>query len=286
MCDGPVHQTGRPLIYFGSRDFVTFEITVYGPKSELHSGHYGNWAPNPALRLARLLASMKNAGGRVLVDHFYDGITPLSETEKQAVARAPDVDPELMREFWMGSTEGAPRSLAELLTEPSLNIRGLASSHVGALASNVIPSSATASIDIRLVEGMAPERTLNRVVEHIRKQGFFVVDRPPDEAVRQQHPMVAWVNREHVGLGAVRTPMDLPVSQEVIRVVDSVRGPAVTLPNMGGSLPLADVERPLGARTIVIPIANHDDHQHSADENLRLQNLWDGIELMAALLAM
>jgi acetylornithine deacetylase/succinyl-diaminopimelate desuccinylase-like protein len=80
--------------------------------------------------------------------------------------------------------------------------------------------------------------------------------------------------------------MDLPISQEVIRIVDSVRGPAVKLPSMGGSLPLAEIEHPLGTRTIVIPIANHDDHQHSFNENLRIQNLWDGIELLAALIAM
>ena len=72
----------------------------------------------------------------------------------------------------------------------------------------------------------------------------------------------------------------------MVRIVESVRGPAVKLPNMGGSLPLADIERPLGTRTIVIPIANHDNNQHSFDENLRIQNLWDGIELMAALLTM
>ena len=88
------------------------------------------------------------------------------------------------------------------------------------------------------------------------------------------------------GEPAVRTPMDLPISQEVIRVVDSVRGPAVKIPNMGGGLPLLSVERPLGVHTIVIPIANHDDNQHTFNENLRLQNLWDGIELMAALIAM
>ena len=88
------------------------------------------------------------------------------------------------------------------------------------------------------------------------------------------------------GENAIRTPMDLPISQEVIRVVESARGPAVKLPNMGGGLPLSSIERPLGARTIVIPIANHDDNQHSFDENLRMQNLWDGIELMAALLTM
>jgi len=286
MCDGPVHQTRRPLIYFGARDVVRLDLTVYGPKNELHSGHYGNWAPNPALLLARLLTSMKDQNGRVLIDGFYDGIDPLSDVEKRAIAEAPDVDRDLMREFWIGSTEGAPAKLLELITRPSLNIRGLSSSRTGAAASNVIPASATASLDIRLVKGMDPRRTPDRVVDHIRSQGFFVVEQEPSAEVRQAHPQVVWVRRGRVGLGAVRTPMDLPISQEVIRIVESVRGSAVKLPTMGGSLPLAEIEKPLGTRTIVIPIANHDNNQHSFNENLRIQNLWDGIELMAALLTM
>lgn len=286
LCDGPIHQTRRQLLGFGARDVVRLDLTVYGAKNELHSGHYGNWAPNPAMMLSRLLVSMKNENGRVLVDHFYDDIEPLSPLEKRAVAEAPDIDRDLMRELLLGSTEGAPMKLAELITQPSLNIRGMASARVGAQASNVVPSSATASLDIRLVKGMDPLRTQDRVVDHIRKQGYFVVDLPPTPEVRLAHPRVVWIDRGRPGFGALRTPMDLPIAQEVIRVVESVRGPTVKVPNMGGSLPLADIERPLGTRTIVVPIANHDDNQHSFDENLRIQNLWDGIELMAALLTM
>jgi len=132
---------------------------------------------------------------------------------------------------------------------------------------------------------MNPQKIAERFVEHIRQQGFFVDDHPPNAQTRMAHSKVAFV----VTKGdepAIRTPMDLPISQEVIRVVESVRGPAVKLPNMGGGLPLTSIERPLGARTIVIPIANHDDNQHTFNENLRIQNLWDGIELMAALLVM
>src|SRR5579884_589492 len=111
ICDGPVHQSGRRQIVFGARGVETVDVTVYGPKRELHSGHYGNWAPNPAMMLARLLASMKDDDGRVLVDHFYDGIEPLSATEKRAIADAPDVDEELKRELWLGRTEGGGRKL-------------------------------------------------------------------------------------------------------------------------------------------------------------------------------
>ena len=82
MCDGPVHQTRRPLIAFGARTVLQVDITVYGAVHELHSGHYGNWAPNPALSLAKLLASMKDDNGRVLVEHFYDDVEPLERRPK------------------------------------------------------------------------------------------------------------------------------------------------------------------------------------------------------------
>ena len=247
MCDGPLHQTRRQLIYFGARDGVRLDLTVYGPRNELHSGHYGNWAPNPALMLARLLTSMKDETGHVLIDHFYDDIQPLSEIEKRAIAEAPVVDEELKQQFWLGSTEGKPAKLADLVTLPSLNIRGLASSRVGAQASNVIPASATASIDIRLVKGMDPRGTLRKVVEHIRKQGFFIVDKEPGADVRLAHEKVVWIDEGRVGAGAVRTldgSADCAGGDSGRR--KSARGPAVKLPNMGGNLPLADVERPLG----------------------------------------
>ncbi len=285
MCDGPLHQTRRQLIAFGARGAARVDVTVYGPRGELHSGHYGNWAPNPALLLARLLASMKDESGHVLVEHFYDQVEPLSALEKRAVAEAPDVDADLMQEFWLGSTEGGGKKLTELITLPSLNIRGMASSRIGAQASNVIPATATATMDVRLVKGMDPKTTAERVIEHIRKQGFFVTDQEPTREMRLSHPKVAMVITGRYE-AATRTSMDLPISQEVIRVVESARGPAVKLPNMGGGLPLTSVERPLGTRTIVIPIGNHDNNQHSYNENLRLQNLWDGIELMAALITM
>ena len=291
ICDGPVAQTRQQLIAFGARGVTTVNITVYGARRELHSGHYGNWAPNPAMMLARLLTSMKDDNGRVLVDGFYDGIAPLSETEKRAIAEAPAPDADLMKELWLGwteggTTEGAPKKLIELLQLPSLNIRGMASSRTGAQASNVIPATATASIDMRLVKGMDNRATSARLTEHIRKQGYFITDTEPSAEVRLTHPKVARVWAGDFGYNAVRTSMDLPISKEVIRVVESARGPAVKMPTMGGSVPLEMIERALGTRTITIPIANHDNNQHSFNENIRIQNLWDGIELMAALITM
>jgi acetylornithine deacetylase/succinyl-diaminopimelate desuccinylase-like protein len=284
ICDGPVHQSRRQQIVFGARGVTDLEITVYGPKHELHIGHYGNWAPNPAMMLARLLASMKDDNGRVLVDHFYDGIEPLSETEKRAIAKEPAVDAELKRELWLGRTEGAGKSLVELLNDPSLNIRGMTSARSGEKASNVIPATASASIDMRLVKGISPEQAQARLIEHIRKQGYFVVDRDPGADTLMSHARVAKVTVQP-GYPAERTSMDLPISREVLRIAESARAPVVKLPTMGGSVPLYMITKTLGSPTITVPIANHDNNQHSANENLRIENLWDGIELMAAMLA-
>jgi acetylornithine deacetylase/succinyl-diaminopimelate desuccinylase-like protein len=286
ICDGPVHQSRRQQIVFGARGITSLDITIYGPKRELHSGHYGNWAPNPAMMLARLLATMKDDDGRVTIDHFYDGIQPLSETERRAVAEAPDVDRDLMRELWLGRTEGGGKKLVELLNLPSLNIRGMSAARTGAQASNVIPAFATATIDIRLVKGIDHDVAAGRVIEHIRKQGYYIVDHDPDAQTRMSHARVAKAIVEPGGYNAARTSMDLPISQLVLRTAESARGPVVKLPTMGGSVPLYMIEETLHAPTITVPIANHDNNQHSFDENIRLENLWDGIDLLAALLAM
>ncbi len=286
ICDGPVHQSRRPQIVFGARGIVEMDLTVYGPAHELHSGHYGNWAPNPAMMLARLLASMKDDDGHVTIERFYDGIEPLSATERQAIAGAPNVDTGLMRELWLGRTEGGGKKLVELLNLPSLNVRGMSSARTGAAASNVIPATATASIDIRLVKGITTEQAAERVLAHIRAQGYWVTESEPDAAARMAHPKVARVTVEPGGYNASRTSMDLPISKLVLRTAEDAVGPVVKLPTMGGSVPLFMIGEILGAPTITTPIANHDNNQHSFNENLRIRNLWDGMELLGALLAM
>jgi len=285
ICDGPVDQTRRQQIVFGARGVTGLELTVYGPRRELHSGHYGNWAPNPAMMLARLLSTMKDDDGRVLIEGFYDGIEPLSETEKRALAEAPENDAMLRRELGLARTEGGGQKLVELINLPSLNIRGFASASVGATARNVIPSTATATLDLRLVKGVDHRQAVARVVEHIRKQGYHVVASEPDQATRLAHPKIIKVIKEG-GYNAARTSMDLEVSRQVIGAVESARGKVITLPTSGGSVPLYIFTDTLKTPTICVPIVNHDNNQHSANENLRLQNLWDGIEVMAALLAM
>jgi acetylornithine deacetylase/succinyl-diaminopimelate desuccinylase-like protein len=280
ICDGTQYPGNRALLTFGARGFLGAQITTYGARRELHSGNFGNWAPNPALALVRLLASLKDDAGKVLIKGFYDGVVPLTAGEQRAIKDAPATERALMDELSLGSTEGAPATLYERLSLPSLNVKGLASA-----GGNIIPSTATAALDIRLVKGMDHEQTARRLTEHIRSQGFHVTTAAPDDALLRAHARVARLVFAGAG-NPIRTPMDSPIAQAVIRTVESVRGPVVKLPTTGGSLPLEPVSRLLGAPMVIVHLANPDNNVHSFDENLRIGNLWDGIEQAAALLLM
>jgi len=281
--DGPVHQSGRPLVFFGNRGDIGLDITVYGPVRALHSGHYGNWAPNPAMELSRLLASMKDADGHVLIDGYYDDVTPLSELEKKALAELPENDADLKSELGIAKPEGGGKKLVELIMQPSLNIRGLRSAYVGEQAQNVVPDRAEASLDARLVRGEDPQKKFEQIVGFIRKQGYYVIDREPTIDERRAHPLIAKIVNEG-GYRASRTPMDLPVSKKLIEVVEGAAGPAVKMPTLGGTAPMYIFEE-LGLPVIGVPIVNADNHQHSSDENLRLGHLWRGMEIYGAILA-
>jgi len=286
ICDGPVHQSGRKQVVFGARGDVNLGLTVYGPKRPLHSGHYGNWAPNPALALAKLLASMKDSTGRVTVAGFYDDVVPLTAAELAAVRRVPPVEDDLRRELGFAQADGQGQSLVALLNQPSLNINGLRSANVGAQAANVIPTTAEAVLDLRLVLGNDYQRQVAKVVRHIERQGFFVTRAEPTEAERTQHPRLVRIAPE-TGYNAQRTAMELPVARSVVAAVQATTAqPVVLLPTSGGSLPLYVFKQELGATTLTVPVANYDNNQHAENENIRLGNLWDGLETMAALMTL
>lgn len=286
FCDGPVHQTRKQQVVFGVRGSTGLQITIYGPHKELHSGHYGNWAPNPAMMLARLLASMRDDDGKVLIEGFYDDVEPLSDSEMQALAAIPNLEGALKQEFGLARTEGGGRRLEELINLPALNIQGLASAGVGPQSRNVVPATASASIGIRLVKGMDHRRAVEKVVEHIRRQGYHIVNGEPDAATRARYPKICRIARGNGGYNAVRVPMHSPIAKKVVAAVQSARGDVILMPTLGGSLPIAPIAEIMKAPVIIVPIANHDNNQHAHNENIRIQNLWDGIEVLATLLAM
>jgi acetylornithine deacetylase/succinyl-diaminopimelate desuccinylase-like protein len=280
--DGPVHQTRRAQVVFGVRGVTGLELTVYGPARALHSGHYGNWAPNPIAELSGLMAGLRDTDGRVLIERFYDDVREPTAAERRAVAAAPSPDAALREELALGRTEADGAPLGERIMLPALNFRAVRGGGPGA---NAVPTEATASIDFRLVPNQTPARVRELVEAHLRAKGYHVVHDTPSAEVRRRHPRVVRLAWEP-GYPALRTAMDLPVSRAVVRAVAGAAGLApVEVPTLGGSLPLFHFGEVLGAPVITLPIADHDDNQHAPNENLRLQNLWDGIEMFAALFA-
>ena len=289
--DGPAHPSGRPQITFGVRGSMGMEVTVYGAARNLHSGHYGNWAPDTGVILSRLLVSMKDEAGRVLVDGWYDTAEPIGEEERAALAAMPAWDEQLKRELGIVRSEGEPESLPERLMVPALNIRGITSGNTGALARNVIPNTAIAALGIRLVKGNDPAHLRQLIVDHIQREGFHVVSQDPDMETRRSYPLIAKVTGGG-GSRAARTSMTNPFAQSVMAAASMAasqafgEGSLVVAPGMGGTLPITPFTEILQKPAIIVPVANHDNNQHAPDENLRIANLWYAIDLYAQLLTM
>ncbi len=288
MCDGPSYYSGSPTLFFGARGIVTLSLTVYGPSESLHSGHYGNWAPNPAVRLAHLLASMRSVDGRVLIKGFYDSVVGLKTAEAKALAEVPGYEHQIKELYSFAGTESPGKSLLQAIQLPALNVNGIHSGWVGAQARTIIPPAAEAAIDIRLVKGNDPVDMLNKVITHIEAQGYRVIDKDPDRAARLSSPLLAKVVVAETGYRAARTAMDLRMSAMTIQALKTLGGrKPVLLPSLGGSLPNYIFEDVLGVDAVIgVPIANHDNNQHQPDENIRIGHLWTGMETMAAIMSM
>ena len=286
MCDGPVHQSGRKTIAFGARGVQSLELTVYGPGRALHSGHYGNWAPNPGVRLLHLVGGMRDDDGRITIDGYAKTVRPLSAAEKNALAAIPDVGPELRTQLLLGASEAKNAPIAERILMPALNLRGFSTGAVAESAANAIPVEARASLDLRLVPDQRPDVLKALLEQHITKEGWFIVRAPPDPATRLAHDKVIRVEWGS-GYPAQRTSMELPLSRAIIAAVQAqVDAPLVILPSMGGSLPLYLFDQVLDTPPITVPIVNFDNNQHAANENVRLGHLWDGIEIFVGLLTL
>jgi acetylornithine deacetylase/succinyl-diaminopimelate desuccinylase-like protein len=284
LFDGPVHQSRRAELFFGARGVIDAELTVYGPVKALHDGHYGNWVANPIMLLTHLLDSMRDENGRILIKDFYADVQPPTATERAALARVPAVETVLRREFQIAANEGDGKPLNELLMLPALNVRGIESGHVGALASNTIQTEARASLDFRLVPAETPQSVQALVEGHIAAQGYTIVRETPDAATRLAHPRIAklvWGS----GYPPARTSLDQPLSRELASIMTAAGHEPVLLPTLGGSIPMYLFQQPGNVPVIGLPVANHDDNQHAPNENLRLQNLWDAIDIYAALFA-
>jgi acetylornithine deacetylase/succinyl-diaminopimelate desuccinylase-like protein len=285
FCDGPMHQSGRRQLVFGVRGDVGVDLTVYGPARPLHSGHYGNWAPHPTDALMRLLASLKDMDGNILIPGYLDEVTPISEAEYAAVAAMPTVDAQLRQELALGRVEGGGKRLELLIMQPAINIVGFQAGGVGEQSRNIILPSASASLDLRLVPGQTLAGVRESLEAHFRTLGFHITADEPDADTLRSHPAVIRVDWEG-GYPAYRSDLDGPEAQKLAQLLKAYEGSAPLLtPTMGGSLPIHLFDQALDMPIVLLPIANHDNNQHGRDENLRLGNLFSAVGVYAAVIA-
>jgi acetylornithine deacetylase/succinyl-diaminopimelate desuccinylase-like protein len=250
----------------------------------LHDGHYGNWVPNPAAMAATLIAQMRDDNGRVTIPGFNDGVRAITPAEQAALRNLPPVGDALKREFGIGRSEGSEELPASIM-RPALNVRGIRAGQVGEAAANAIPTNAVISLDFRLVPDQTPAAVRASVEHFFVAHGWTLVSDEPDLATRLKNPRILRLSWE-AGYPALRSDMSTPAAQAVIGAASKAAGaPVVVLPMAGGSVPLYMFADVFSAPIICLPIVNHDNNQHAANENLRLQNLWDGINTYAALMA-
>ena len=282
--DGPRHPSNRPTLTFGARGIVDLTLTVYGPRRPQHSGHYGNYAPNPAVRLAQLIASMKDDDGRVTIPGFYDGIE-LTDEVRAILARTPDDETEIRRQIGIAEPDRVGASYQESIQYPSLNVRGMAAAWVGDQARTIIPASATAELDVRLVLESDPERLVGLIRDHIESRGYYLLDgREPTEDERMREARIASLTH-FVNYGAFRTPYDSEVGRFLRSALERAFGDEpVLIRNSGGSIPIAPFVVKLGLPAVTVPAVNRDNNQHSPDENLRLGNHVEGVRMYLAVL--
>jgi acetylornithine deacetylase/succinyl-diaminopimelate desuccinylase-like protein len=285
FCDGPMHQSRRRQVLFGVRGSTTVELTTWGPSRPLHSGHYGGWAPNPTQTLVDLLARMHDDEGRVAIPGFGAAVQPPTTRELAAIDAMPEIDDALMAELGLGRRLGGEERLERLLLEPAIVIKGLDGGGVGDAAANVIRSSATASLNVRIVPDQTPATVETAFRGWLTDLGFHVVDDVPTAAERRDHAKVVRLQAGG-GYPGYRAPMDSPEAERLVTILDALGDEATLLtPTMGGTLPVYLFDEALGIPILFLPVANHDNNQHGRDENLRIRNLWDAIGMYAALLA-
>jgi acetylornithine deacetylase/succinyl-diaminopimelate desuccinylase-like protein len=282
--DGPRHASNRPTLVFGNRGAAEVTLKVFGPRAPLHSGHFGNYVPNPAMRLARLLATMKDDRGRVLVKGYYDRIR-LTAVERRILAEAGDDEAAIRLRAGIARAEAVGANYQEALQYPSLNVRGLASASVGDKAANIVPHVAIAELDLRTTPETPPEYLFGLLAAHVRAQGYHLVSGEPSDAERATYDRLASLTLTSGGR-AMRTPLDSPLGAWAFGALQA-SSPGMTpvrIRMMGGSVPTDSLVEALAAPFVIVPLVNPDNNQHTFDENLRIGHYVDGVHTLLVLL--
>ena len=275
--DGPVHISGQPTLIFGCRGITTVNLTVFGASKPQHSGHYGNYAPNPNFMMEHLLASMKDQTGKVLIEGYYDGIK-WDKAAAEIMAAVPDKKEDILKLLEIAKPEQVGGNYQEALQFPSLNVRGMASAWVGNQARTIVPDKTTAAIDIRLVPESDPKRLVALIKTHIEKQGYHIVTKEPTTEERLKYPKICYLYSGGATL-PFRTDMNAPTGKWLEKAIkNTYQQDPVKVRIMGGTVPISSFINQLNIPAIIVPMVNSDNNQHSPNENFRIDYLTNSIK--------
>jgi acetylornithine deacetylase/succinyl-diaminopimelate desuccinylase-like protein len=280
VTDGPKHASGRPTIAGGARGVMKLELVIEAARRDVHSGNFV--VPNPAWKLNGLLASMATPDGAPLIEGFEEDVMAPTAAERALMAALPLDLPALEKELGVRLPADY---LERTMFHPTLTIRGLHSGFIGKEANTIVPHRATVALEIRMVKNQSWDKVYRRVLEHIRGQGFTVLesaDEPLPDDLRGRAVRVV----DKGGYDPAKTSLDLPISREIIACIERAHGGerAVLMPTLGGSVPIWAFTDILGLPTLLVPYANANNRQHSPNEHLRLDHLFQGVRTTAQLL--
>ena len=283
ILDGPRHPSNKPTLTFGARGIVTIQLKVQGPKFPQHSGHYGNYVPNPAVRLSQLIASMKDDNGKVTIPGYYDGVT-ISEEARSIMSAVPDDEDKIRRSIGFSKPDQVANTYQESIQYPSLNVRGMKSGWVEKEVRTIIPSFALAEIDVRLVKETDPKRMVKLIKNHIKSEGYYIIDRNPTDSERAKHNKIITFNHR-IGYLAFRTPVNSEIADWLrAALINGFGEEPIIKRTSGGSVPISPFVNTLNVPAVTVPTVNPDNNQHSPNENLRVGNLIESVRTHVALL--
>jgi acetylornithine deacetylase/succinyl-diaminopimelate desuccinylase-like protein len=265
--DGAMWRPDLPSVIVASRGMLGLELTLEGAAKDLHSGRHGGSAPNPLRALARLVASLHDADGRVAVDGFYDGVRPVDP----AITRTIEAVRFDAKAYFAEIGAPLPTPLPsgeELLTrqwlEPTLELNGLSGGYGGVGSKTVLPAHANVKITCRLVAGQEPDRIFAAICNHIERHC-------PDGFTGQ-------IKRRGPGCAASALPAELPALRVIEDVLTGLYGTAPLRVAMGATIPIGGVfRRQLGADTVYFSFATADEDYHAPNEFFRLASFRTGL---------
>jgi len=262
--DSSIMSPTQPSMLYGLRGLAYFELWVYGPKQDLHSGGFGGSVHNPAQVLCELIAGMHDADGRVTLPGFYDKVRKLSDEERKSLSHASDEEWRRMSGVPQLHGEKGFTTAERLGTRPTLEINGLLSGFTGEGAKTVLPAKAMAKISMRLV----PYQDDTQVEAQLR-------------AYLEKHapPTVRWELKKFVSGPAVLVQRDTPGVRSAVRAMEGTFGVKPVFKLEGGSVPVVSmVQDKLGVDSILMGFGLPDDNLHSPNEKLHLPNFYRGVE--------